>query len=302
MPVDRFHAMRIFVAIAEAETIGAAAQRLGLGQPAVSKVLRALEQHLGVPLMLRSTRGSSLTEAGRRYLAHARITLDEVETAEAAARDESASLRGPLRVAAAPAYANEVIVPRLASFRERHPEIALDLLLEDRRVDLIAEGIDLALRGGALDDSSMVARQIDRAPRIVVASRAYLGGRSLPRHPRELSGWDWIDYTPWSGRAWQFARAQEREITTFVPVLRVSAAEALRTALLSGLGCGIVSERMIQRELQSPELVRLLPDWQLPPADFWLCSPVGRRMSARARAFSEWLDEVVADLPRLQNV
>lgn len=294
--MDRFNAMRVFVAIAEAGSIGGAAERLGLGQPAVSKTLAALEQHLGVALLVRSTRGSSLTEAGRRYLAHARITLDEAETAEAAARDEAASLRGLLRVAAAPAYANEVIVPRLASFRTRYPEITLDLLLEDRRVDLIAEGIDLALRGGAMNDSTMIARRIDRAARIVVASRSYLEARPTPQHPRDLLAHDWIDYAPWSGAPWRFERGETIQSLTFTPILRVSAAEALRTALLSGLGCGIVSERMIQCELGSPELIRLLPDWELPPGEFWLCSPAGRRISARARAFGTWLDEVVATL------
>lgn len=295
--MDRLLAMQSFVAVIDAGSISAAAERLGVGQPAVSKSLAALEAYLGVPLLIRSTRGSSLTEAGRRYLAHARATLDEADAADAAARDEALNPRGPLKVAAAPAYANEIILPRLSSFRERHPDIMLDLLLEDRRSDLVAEGIELALRGGAMDDSSIVARRLDQPARLVVASPAYLGDRDRPRHPCELLGLDWIEFAPWSGMAWRFARHEAVETLTFAPSLRVSAAVGLRTAILAGLGCGIVSERMVQRELGSSELVRLLPEWQLPSAQFWLCSPVGRRMSARARAFAAWLDEVIASLP-----
>jgi DNA-binding transcriptional LysR family regulator len=292
--MDRLHAMQVFVAVVDTRSISAAAVRLGSGQPAVSKTLAALEAHLGVTLLLRSTRGSALTEAGRRFLAHARTTLDEAEAAEVAARDEGLSLTGPLRIAAPPTYATQVIIPHLGEFRARHPGIVLDLLLDDRRIDMIAEGIDLALRGGRLDDSTVVARRVDRAEQWVVASRAYCERRGTPDHPRELPGHDFIEYTAWNAATWRFARGGVEEPVTVPATMRVSAAEALRAAVFAGLGCAIVSERMIQRALDNPALVRLLRDWTLPEGDFWLCAPAGRRMGAKARAFSGWLDEIVA--------
>jgi DNA-binding transcriptional LysR family regulator len=294
--MDRLAAMQTFVAVIDSGSISAAAARLGVGQPAVSKSLAALEAHLGVPLLLRSTRGSALTDAGRRFLSHARAVLDEAEAAEAAARDEAAALTGVLRIAAPPAYANEVLIPALGSFRSQFPGIMLDLILDDRRVDLLGEGIELALRGGAIADSTIIARRIDRPRRLVVASEAWLAGRTPPQHPRELIGQAWIEYATWSGMAWRFTRGAQCETLTFAPTLRVSAAEALRVAVEAGLGCAIVSERMVQRDLRSGALVRLLPDWDLPTGEMWLLSPAGRRMSARARAFVTWLDAVVADL------
>lgn len=296
--MDRLAAMENFVAVIDSGSISAAAVRLGVGQPAVSKSLANLETYLGVQLLVRSTRGSALTEAGRRFLAHARTTLDEADAAEAAARDEAANLRGPLRVAAPPAYASEVILPRLGEFRVAHPGITLDLVLDDRRVDLIGEGLDLALRGGAMQDSTIVARRIDTPSRIVVASADYLARNATPAHPRDLLAHDWIDYAAWSGRLWEFAKGRLVETVTFTPHLTISAAEGLRTAILGGLGCAIVSERMVQRALGS-EMVHLLPDWRLEPGEFWLCSPAGRRMNARARAFSEWLEGVIDKLPKL---
>lgn len=294
--MDRLGAMQTFVAIIDSGSISSAAARLGVGQPAVSKSLAALEAHLGVPLLLRSTRGSALTDAGRRFLSHARAVLDEAEAAEAAARDEAAALTGVLRIAAPPAYANEVLIPALGGFRAQHPGIILDLILDDRRVDLLGEGIELALRGGAIADSTIIARRFDRPRRLVVTSQAWLAEHTAPEHPRELIGQAWIEYATWSGVAWRFTRGEESETVAFDPALRVSAAESLRIAVRAGLGCAIVSERMVQRDLATGALVRLLPDWELPTGEMWLLSPAGRRMSARARAFVTWLDAVVAGL------
>jgi DNA-binding transcriptional LysR family regulator len=298
--MDRLAAMECFVAVVETGSISAAAARLGVGQPAVSKTLAALEAHLRVPLLIRSTRGSALTEAGRRYLAHARTTLDEADQAEAAARNEAVALRGELHVAAPPGYANAVLIPRLAEFRARHPGILLDLILDDRRIDLIAGGIDLALRGGRIEDSAIIARRIDQPRRIVVTSRRWLEGRAAPGHPRELLAHDFIAYAPWRATAWAFTRNGANETVTFPPALCVSSADALRLAVHAGLGCAIVSDRMVHADLGGPELVRLLPEWELPSGEMWLLSPAGRRISARARAFGAWLDEVIADLAKAQ--
>jgi len=297
--MDRLTAMENFVTVIDSGSISAAANRLGIGRPAVSKSLASLEAYLGVQLLVRSTRGSSLTEAGRRFLAQARSTIDEANAAEAAAREEAANLRGPLRIAAPPAYASAVILPRLKEIRERHPDLVLDLILDDRRVDLIGEGIDLALRGGSLKDSTIIARRIDTPARIVVASPEYLSDRQAPVAPNDLLSHSWIDYSPWSGRRWEFRKGKSSESVVTTPALTVSAAEGLRAAVLSGLGCAIVSERMVHNELKSANLVHLLSDWQLEPTDLWLCSPAGRMMNARARAFADWLDTVIHGLPRL---
>ena len=168
------HAMQVFVTVVETGSFSAAAKRLGMGQPTVSKSVAGLEAHLGVQLLARTTRSHSLTEAGQRFFERATIALEEIEAAQAAARGEAAALSGRLRISAPPAYTDQIIIPRLARFLDAHKGITLDLLLDDRRVDLVEEGVDLAIRTGDLGDSNLVARRIDRARSMLVATPSYL--------------------------------------------------------------------------------------------------------------------------------
>jgi DNA-binding transcriptional LysR family regulator len=289
--MDRLQAMRHFVTVVDCGSFSAAARQLRIGQPAVSKSIAQLEDRLQVQLITRSTRSHSLTEAGQRFYDHARIALDEADAAEAAARDEAASLTGRLRVSAPPVYASQVIIPRLGSFLDQHPGITLDLVLDDRRIDLIEEGVDLAIRAGELDDSALTARRIDRAQRLLVASPGYLAQHGTPRTPAELAGHRIASYIAFETlTAWTFTRDSERQSVAVEAQLRVSAAEGLRAAVLAGLCLGMVTDRMVARELASGTLVQLLPDWTLPHSDIWAIFPDGRRVRQRARLFVNWLE------------
>jgi len=296
--MDRFQAMRQFVTVVDCGSFSAAARQLRIGQPALSKSVALLEDRLGVRLIIRSTRSHSLTEAGQRFYAGARLALDEADAAEAAARDEAASLSGTLRIAAPPAYASQVIIPLLPGFQARHPDIRLDLILDDRRVDLVEQGVDLALRSGGLADSSLLARRIDQARRMLVAAPGYLAEHGTPCHPAELPSHRIISFTNFETReAWTFARGGERHMVFPAdPTMRVDAAEGLRAAALAGMGIAMVTNRMVGPMLASGALVEVCADWTLANTDIWVIFPEGRRVRPRARLFADWLAAAVQGL------
>lgn len=290
--MDRFQAMRHFVTVVDCGSFSAAAKQLRIGQPAVSKSVAQLEERLQVQLITRSTRSHSLTEAGQRFYDHARSALDEADAADAAALDEAASLTGRLRISAPPVYASQVIVPLLPQFIAQHPGIMLDLVLDDRRIDLIEEGIDLAIRAGDLGDSNLIARRIDRAQRLLAASPDYLARHGTPQAPGDLAAHRIASFIAFESlTSWTFTRGSERQSIAVEAQLRLSAAEGLRASLLAGLGIGMVTDRMVGRELVSGALVQLLPDWVLPHSDVWVIFPEGRRVRQRARLFADWLEQ-----------
>lgn len=292
--MDRLVAMRQFVTVVEAGSFSAAAARLGMGQPAVSKAIANLEEHLGVRLLARTTRAHSLTDAGRRYYERARVVLDEADEADAAARDAARSLAGRLRVAAGPTYAALHVMPRLGEFLDVHPELTLDMVLEDRRVDLVEEGIDLAIRLGRPADSSLVARKLGESRRMLVASAGYLDRHGAPEEPRTLSGHRLIDYSRFDGpEAWTFRRGGEAVAVAVEPALRVSAAEGMRGAVLAGLGIGMASKLMFAPELARGAVRQVLAGWDLPAVEVWAVLPPGRQAPRRARVFLEWLESVL---------
>ena len=292
--MDRLMAMRQFVTVVDAGSFSAASKLLNIGQPAVSKAVAALEDYLGVRLLIRTTSNHSLTDAGQRYYERARIALDEADAAEAAARDEDSALTGRLRIAAPPVYASQQIIPRLNGFLSDHPDLFVDLVLDDRRIDLVEEGIDLAIRAGDLEDSNMVAKRIDTAQRMIVGAPIYLDRAGTPQAPGELAQHRVVTYTRFEGAAaWQFKRGSSSVSVTVDGPLRVSSAEGLRAAVMAGLGLGMVSDRMFDKELADGRLRAILRDWALPVVDLWAVFPAGRRPTARARLFAEWLAEVM---------
>ena len=288
--MDRLIAMRQFVAVIETGSFSAAARRLELGQPAISKTVAALEQRLGVKLLLRTSRAQQPTEAGRRFYERARNVLEDADAAEAEARAEATALTGRLRISAAPVYASTQVVPRLGSFLAAHPGLDVELILDDRRVDLIEEGVDLAIRAGELDDSTLTARRIDRARRCVVAAPEYLRRAGRPIEPPDLERHAIVGYAGFAPAAWTLERDGVATRVPVAPRLKVSAAEALVAAARAGLGCALVSDRMVSRELANGEFVTLLDAWDAGGADVWVIFPAGRRPTTRARAFVDWLE------------
>ncbi len=288
--MDQLLAMRQFVSVVDTGSFSAAAKLLDVGQPAVSKAIAALEDHLGVKLLVRTTRSHSLTHAGARFYERARRVLDEVDEAERAARDESTALTGRLRISAPPVYASSQIIPRLAEFTDAHPKLSIDFVLDDRLINLVEEGVDVGIRAGEMKDSSLVARRIDTSHRLVVGSPAYIQKHGEPRKPADLAGFRVITYTGFQGPTqWSFRRGKKTSTVLLNSGIRVSAAEALRAAIMAGLGYGVVSSRMMEAELASGQVRQVLKGWTLPPTGVWAIYPAGRRPPAKATAFVDWV-------------
>jgi DNA-binding transcriptional LysR family regulator len=299
MLMNRLHAMEIFVRVVDGGSLTAAARATGVGQPAISKTMAALEEQLGVVLLLRTARRMTPTDAGQHFYERARRILDEADDAWGAARGEGGALSGRLRVCAPVTFARLNLVPLIPAFLHAHPDLKLELILDDRNVDLVAESVDVGLRMGDLPDSSMTARKIGSAPRLVVASPAYLARHGTPRTPAELTGHEAITYAqPVMADEWHFRRGTA-EISVRLPSrLTVTAAEGLREAILADFGIGLVSQWMMRREIDTGAVTVLLPAWTLPPVDLWAVFPAGRLTSTRARVFVDWFAEQVGSHDR----
>ncbi len=290
--MDRFQAMAAFVRVVDSGSFSAAARQLGVGQPAVSKTIAQLENRLQVRLLVRSTHTLTPTVAGLRFYERARLAIQEADEAELEARGAGAGLTGRLRFSAATTFARLMIVPRLPEFLARHPSLDIDVILDDRVIDLVSEGIDIALRLGTLVDSSAVARKIASGGRSVVATPAYLAHAGTPKTPADLVHHHALVYSVLSD-SWTFRRGDTETSVTVRGRLRLSAAEGIRAAVLADMGLAVASDWMFAPELASGAVTRVLPDWMLSPIDLWAIFPAGRLASAKARAFADFVETIL---------
>jgi len=292
--VDRYQAMATFVRVVETGSFSAAARHLNVGQPAVSKTIAQLEDRLQVRLLIRSTHGLTPTEAGQRFFERARAAIREADEAELAARGAGAGLSGCLRVSAATTFARLHIVPLLPRFLEQHPELEIDVILDDRVIDLVAEGVDLSLRMGTLADSTATARKLATGGRSVLATPAYFARAGEPKNPADLADHEAVVYGQ-TVSVWSFSSGGTESSVAVRGRVRVSAAEGLRAAVLADMGVTIASDWMFAPELASGAVRRVLTDWSLPSLDLWAVFPAGRMASAKAREFANFVETVMAD-------
>lgn len=294
--MDRMAAMEAFVLVVDTGSFSAAARRLRVGQPAVSKSVAQLEARLGVKLLARSTRGLTATEAGLNFYERARRSIEEADEAELAARGAGAGLTGKLRVCAAVTFARIHVMPRIPEFLKRHPELAMDVILDDRNVDLVQEGVDVALRMGQLSDSTLTARRITSGRRAVLGTAAYFDRMGIPQTPGDLLTHEAVIYdVRGGGSVWTFQRGQTEIAVTVPGRLHVSAAEGVRAAVLAGAGLTIQSEWMFAPELANGTVRRVLTDWQLPAIDLWAVFPAGRTATTKARSFVDFVDDIMRE-------
>lgn len=286
--------METLVHVVEAGSFSGAARRLNVGQPCVSRTVAQLEADLGVQLLLRSNRGLAATESGMAYYQAARRALDAAAEADNSARGASTGMVGRLVVSAPVTFARLHVIPRLDGFLDQHPHLQLDIVLDDRNIDLLEGGVDIALRLGVLSDSVMTARRIGRSPRAVLATPAYLERHGEPRHPAELARHQAIVYSRSGSVACVFQKGEEQEPVALDGRMRVSAAEGVRAAVLSDVGFAVTSEWMFAPELASGQVRRVLSDWTLPAMDLWAVFPSGRKASAKARAFAAFVEVLLA--------
>jgi DNA-binding transcriptional LysR family regulator len=296
--MDRFQVMAVFVRVVETGSFSAAARDLRMGQPAVSKAIAGLEERLRTRLLARSTRRLAPTEAGAAFYERARKALEEAEEAETAARALGAGLEGRLRVSAPVTFARLRMIPHLSSFLDAHPGVRLELVLDDRGINLLEENIDVAFRAGALADSTMTARKIAQSPRFVVASPAYLARAGRPERPSDLSRHEAIVFSQMAGGdEWRFSQGDLEATIRPRSRLAVSAAEGMREAVIAGLGLAVATAWSFAPELASGAVIPLMCDWTLPPVDLWAVYPAGRLPNAKARAFTTWLESVLNAAP-----
>jgi len=286
---DRLLELNAFVRAAETGSFSRVAREFGVSQPSVSRMVANLEARLGVKLLLRITRQVSTTDAGAALLERARHVLGELDDAMDAARGVD-SLGGALRVAMPGAFGTREVIPRLPGFLAQHPQLRIELLISDRTDDLVAEGVEMALRLGHLADSGFGARLLATAPRFVVAAPAYLARRGHPRTLADLSGHDCIVGPGFSGRSgWSFRRSGAVTSLTVEGRVKVASAEGVIACVKAGLGIAVASQWMCRAELATGELVPILHDYQLDPVEVHAVYPGGRRPSIKVRAFSDYL-------------
>ena len=293
--MDRLAAMETFVYVVETGSFSAAARRLNIGQPAVSKAIAQLESRLAVRLLLRSTRGLTPTEAGLAFFERAKRAIEESDEADNAARGAASGLSGNLRICAAVTFGRIHIVPHLGPFLDQNPDLNIDLLLDDRNLNLVEEGVDVALRMGALSDSGLTARKIAECRRVVLGTPAYFDKHGEPTCPADLCKHQAVVYALGGGANWQFRNASEEQSVIINGRIRVSAAEGLREAVLAHLGLTMASEWMFAPELASGAVREVMTDWTLPNQDLWAVFPTGRMASAKARAFVEYVQGLLVN-------
>ncbi|MBD9590010.1 LysR family transcriptional regulator [Pseudomonas sp. PDM03] len=292
--MDRLAAMETFVYVVETGSFSAAARRLNIGQPAVSKTIAQLEARLAVRLLLRSTRGLTPTEAGLAFFERAKRAIEEADEADNEARGAANGLTGNLRICAAVTFGRMHIVPHLGPFLEQNPELTIDLMLDDRNVNLVEEGIDVALRMGTLSDSNLTARKIAECRRVLLGTPAYFEQHGEPACPADLSQHQAVIYTLAGGALWPFKKAGEEQTVTVNGRIRVSAAEGLREAVLAHQGVTMASAWMFAPELASGVVREVMTEWTLPIQELWAVFPTGRMASAKARAFVEYVQKLMA--------
>jgi DNA-binding transcriptional LysR family regulator len=289
--MDRFAHMQIFVGVVEAGSITAAAERLGLAKSAVSRRLAELEAHLGVSLIQRTTRRLNLTDSGRAYYARCVAILADVEEAESAVSQVHGTLSGHLKVALPLAYGLLRLTPLIQDFMRQHPAVRFELDFNDRRVDLMQEGFDLAIRIAILDDSSLIARRLASIDHAVCASPAYLSQRGTPRIAADLAQHDCLVYSNLRDPAlWSCRSPGGEPVQVRVPVrLAASSGEFLLRAAIAGEGVVQLPAFYLEEALRTGQLVQVLADHAWPELSAYAVYPPTRHLSTRVRAFIDFL-------------
>ncbi len=302
--MDLLAAFQAFVRVAETGSFSAVAREMGLTQPAISRQVAALEAHLGARLVQRTTRNVALTEDGRDFLEPARSALQAVERAEGAVGRRHGGIAGLVRVSTPPVFGRALIVPRLHLLLERHPGLSIDLVLDDPSMDLVHNGVDIAIRIGELAaDASYVARQIGLISRLIVGSAAYLADNPEPLHPSDLARHECVldDRSARRG-IWTLGGPEGMVEVSVEGRFSTDSPEAGREAVLTGLGLGMISAWLVRRELQEGTVRTVLRDWKPSPLPMHAIYPSQRNLAPRTRAVLDFLLKDLRSDPEVAEV
>jgi DNA-binding transcriptional LysR family regulator len=287
--MDRLRAMEVFFAVADAGSFVKAGERLRISPPAVTRAVSALEERLGARLLNRTTRRLNLTEAGQRYVQNCRRLLADFEEAERDAVGQSAMPQGHLTLTASMTFGRMALSPIVGDFLTAHPKITASLMLVDRVVNFIEEGIDVAVRIGDLPDSSLVARRVGEVRRVMVASHDYLAKRGAPEHPSELKLHSVIGFTGlMTNREWRFVEGDKAGQVSLRPRLEINDAAAAINAAQSGEGITTVLCCMVGERIRSGALVPILKHYWPALSPVQIIFPHRRLLAAKVRAFVDY--------------
>jgi DNA-binding transcriptional LysR family regulator len=291
--MDRLTSMSVFVKVADLGSFAAAANELRLSPTMIGKHVRYLEERLGSLLINRSTRRQSLTELGRNYLDHCRHLLEEAEAGDALAEETLRAPRGKLRVATSVAFGSYSLASAVVRFMKKYPDVTLELVLSDRMVDLLEEGIDATIRVGALTDSTMMSRSLSPYTGVVCAAPRYLAERGTPTHPKDLVDHECLRYPGWAeGQRWTFF-GPEGEIQVDVKCrLTINSAFGILYAALAGAGIVLMRDELLAEHIAAGRLQALLPNYKTQSRERHIVWLKNRKMTPKLRAFIDFIAEV----------
>ena len=288
--MDGFGAIPVFVAVVETGGFSPAARKLGVSKSAVSKRISRLENKLGVRLLYRTTRQLSLTEAGERYYEHAVKAMAYASGAEDAVTQLQAEPQGRLRINTPMSFGRLHIAPLIPRFLARYPRIDVDMVMDDRVVDLVEEGFDVAIRGGDLPDSTLIARRLAPMRSVVCASPEYLAQKPAPPNPEALLDHNCLLFS-YSASEWTFLGQGEPVTVRVSGGYRVNNSEALREALLQGLGIARIPTFVVGPDLAAQRLVQVLTSYRTPEKTVYALFPKRQHLPAKVRVFIDFVVE-----------
>jgi DNA-binding transcriptional LysR family regulator len=291
--MDRIQAIRLFIRVVDLGSFSKAAADLGIGQPSATKMVAQLEKRLGARLLHRSTHGVMPTEVGSLYYDKCQLIAHHVEEADSVATLMQSQLQGGLRISTSVAFGRRVLAPLVMRFMRTNPRLQVDLGFEDRYVNLVEQGIDVAIRMGRLADSTLGARFLGINPWVLVGSQAYLQSRGVPATPAELATHDALVYSTAQGDArWHFTGASGESATIEVQgPLCSNNLSAILAAAREGLGVAALPRYVAHESLRSGAIVPLLSDWSLPSQEIHAVYPSPRLVPAKVRGFIDWLQD-----------
>lgn len=296
--MDRFRAMHAFIRIVDGGSLSAAARGLGVSLPAVVRTLAGLEEHLGTRLLNRTTRRISLTDAGHQYYERSRQILGELEDAELCVSSARRKPTGELSVTAPVVFGRLKVVPLVAEYRRRFPEVSARLVLLDRNINLIEEGLDLAIRIGALADSSLVAVELARVRRVAFASPAYLRHRGAPRHPRALAQHACLSLSNIApAEQWHFREDGGTLSVKVRPAFVSNSADAVIAMAQDGAGIGLGFCYQVEELVARQRLKLVLDEFAPPPVPVSALYPHGRLTAAKVREFLALASAAFGNVP-----
>lgn len=287
--MDRLHEIEVFIAVADAGGFARAAARLRLSPPAVTRAISALEDRLGARVFNRTTRRLTITDVGQRFLASARRVLADLDAAEKEAVGDVAQPQGQLVITASVTFGRAALPTVVCDFLAEHPRVTASVVLLDRVVNLVEEGMDVAVRIGHLPDSGLIARRIGTVRRILVASPDYLSARGTPVSPAELPRHSVIVFTGlMRNREWRFLDGQRPGSVSLNPRIEINDAAAAIRAAERGHGIATALSYMVSNQIRGGSLVPVLAAFSLPPQPVHLVHAHARLVAPRVRAFLEF--------------